>query len=63
VAPEDSPSLRWFIPEMLTIQTQQARKDVVEWLAVYDEQPRIDIDSLTFNEDQVLGDWFPDDPA
>jgi hypothetical protein len=30
-------------------------------LALYGEQPRIDIDSLTFTEDQVLGDWFLDD--
>jgi len=59
----DSPSLRRFIPEMLVLQTQRARKDAMEWLAVYDEQPRIDIASLTFAEDQVLGGWFPDDSA
>ena len=47
VALEDSPSLRRFIPEMLAIQTQRARKDVTEWLALYGEQPRIDIASLT----------------
>src|SRR4051794_15870433 len=51
---EDSPSLRRFIPEMLALQTQRARKDAMEWLAVYDEQPQIDIADLTFTEDQVL---------
>jgi hypothetical protein len=63
VALEDSPSLRRFIPEMLALRTQRARKDTMEWLAVYDEQPRIDIAGMTFTEDQVLGDWFPDDSA
>jgi uncharacterized protein DUF29 len=59
----DSPSLRRFIPEMLAIQTQRARKEAMGWLAVYDEQPRVDIAGLTFTEDQVLSDWFPDDSA
>jgi hypothetical protein len=31
--------------------------------AEHGEQPRIDIASLTFTEDQVLDDWFPADPA
>jgi hypothetical protein len=56
VALEDSPSLRRFIPEMLASQTQRARKDVTDWLALYGEQPQIDIADLTFTEDQVLGD-------
>jgi hypothetical protein len=27
------------------------------------EQPQIAIASLTFTEDQILGDWCPDEPA
>jgi hypothetical protein len=30
---------------------------------VNSEQPRIEIDTQTFAEDQVLGDWFHDGPA
>ncbi len=56
----DSPSLHRFIPEMLTSQTLRARKDVAEWLAIYGEQPLTDITGLTYTEDQVLADWFPD---
>jgi hypothetical protein len=26
-------------------------------------QPRIDIAGLAFTNDQVPGDWFPDDPG
>jgi hypothetical protein len=48
---------------MLASQTQRARKDVTAWLVLDGEQQRIGIDRLTFTEDQVLGDWFPDNPA
>jgi len=36
---------------------------VARALAPYGEQPRIAIAGLTFTEDQILGDWCPDDPA
>jgi hypothetical protein len=36
---------------------------VAQNLVLYSEQPRIGIAGLTFIEDQVLGGWFPDDPA
>jgi hypothetical protein len=48
---------------MVVEQTQRAQKDLTAWLALYGEQPRIDIGSLAFTEDQVLGDWFPADPV
>ncbi|MFL5255592.1 MAG: hypothetical protein ACJ8AI_22385, partial [Rhodopila sp.] len=32
-------------------------------LADYGEQPRIDIGSLTFAENQVLGGWFPEESS
>jgi hypothetical protein len=31
-------------------------------LADYGEEPRVDVGSLSFTKDQVLGDWFPEDP-
>src|SRR5689334_10442324 len=62
VALQDSPSLRRFIPAMLTEEAVRAGRTVARVLALYGEQPRIDIAGLTFTEDQVLGDWFPADP-
>jgi hypothetical protein len=59
---KDSPSMRPLVAAMAADQTQRAREDLADWLAEYGEPPQVDIDSLTFTEDQVLGDWFPDDP-
>jgi hypothetical protein len=63
VALEDTHSLRRFIPAMLTDEAARARRTVARVLAAHGEQPRVDIGSLTFTEDQVLGDWFSDEPA
>jgi hypothetical protein len=60
---KDSPSLRPLVAVMVVEQTQRAQKDLTDWLALYGEQPRIDIGSLAFTEDQVLGNWFPADPV
>src|SRR3954453_3481631 len=60
---KDSPSLRPLVAAMVVEQTQRAQKDLTDWLALYGEQPRIDIASLAFTEDQVLGDWFSADPV
>lgn len=60
---KESPSLRPLVAAMVADQMQRAREDLVDWLAEYAEQPRVDIDSLGFADDQVLGDWFPDDLA
>jgi len=48
---------------MVADQTERAREDLVDWLAEHGEPPQADIDSLMFTENQVLDDWFPDDPA
>lgn len=60
---KDSPSLRRFVGEMVADGTRRSRRLAARSLALYGEQPRVDIGSLAFTEDQVLGDWFPDDPA
>jgi hypothetical protein len=59
----DSPSLRPLVAPMVRDQTQRGREDLGDWLAEHGEPPQVDINSLTFTEDQVLGDWFPDDSA
>ncbi|PPQ35321.1 DUF29 domain-containing protein [Rhodopila globiformis] len=51
---KESPSLRPLVAAMVADQMQRAREDLVDWLAEYAEQPRVDIDSLGFADDQVL---------
>lgn len=55
----DSPSLRREIPGIIAKQTPRARTLVRANFEDHSEQPRIDIDSLTYTESQVLGDWLP----
>jgi hypothetical protein len=51
-----SPSLRRHIPAMLADAIADARADTAAILALYDEQPAVDINTLSYTEDQVLGD-------
>jgi hypothetical protein len=55
----DSPSMRGLIGKMIADETARSARLVARSLALYAEQPRLDIAALTFTEDQVLGDWFP----
>jgi hypothetical protein len=55
---EDSPSLRRDVPEMVADQHRIARGVVREALIKWRE-PSKDLNSLTYDADQVLGDWFP----
>lgn len=56
----DSPSLRREVTPMIGEETPAVGKLVGASLTRYGEQPRVAISSLTFTEDQVLADWFPD---
>jgi hypothetical protein len=60
---KDSPSLRRFVADMIADETPATARLVGQSLALFGEQPRVDTGRLTFTEDQVLGEWFPDDPA
>jgi hypothetical protein len=55
----DSPSMRGLVGGMIADETRRSGRQVARSLALFSEQPRVDIGSLTFTEDQVLGDWFP----
>jgi hypothetical protein len=59
-APIDSPSMRRLVGAMTAEETRRLGRQVARSLALYAEQRRVEIGSLTFTEDQVLGDWFPD---
>jgi len=56
-----SPSLRREVAEMIADETSAAKQDVAAVLKDYDEQPVVAIEGLTFAEEHVLGNWFPDD--
>jgi Domain of unknown function DUF29 len=57
-----SPSLRREVAEMIAEETSAAKQDVSATLKDYDEQPVVAIETMTFTEEQVLGNWFPDEP-
>jgi hypothetical protein len=55
----DAPSLRQKVPAMIGEKRPVARKRVRAALADCNEHACVDLDNLSFTEDQVLGDWFP----
>lgn len=55
----DSPSLRASIPTVVSKRLGTAKRRARTALRSYGEQPRLDIESLTYTAEQVTGDWFP----
>ena len=55
----DNPGLRSAVAGMILDETPPARELAVSAMEEHGEEPRADINSLAFTEDQVLGDWFP----
>ena len=55
----DSPSLCRLVAETIAEEIQRSGRQVARSLALYSEQPLVDVHSLTFTEDQVLGEWLP----
>jgi Domain of unknown function DUF29 len=57
---EESPSLRHEVVGLIVRQTPRARALVHTNFQDYGQQPGIDIESVTYTEAQVLGDWLPE---
>jgi hypothetical protein len=57
---KEAPSLRRTVPGVIGEELPGARRRVSAALTDYGEQPRVDVGALTFTEEQVLDDWFPD---
>jgi hypothetical protein len=55
----DSPSLRRDLPEIVQAETTEARELASRSLSLYGETPRVPLDTLRYDEAQVLEDWFP----
>jgi hypothetical protein len=60
---KDSPSLRRDVAAMILDEISDAKQDVAAALQDYGECPRLSIEDLAYNEQQVLESWFPDDPT
>jgi len=56
----DSPSLRRVVGELVARETPIGRRLAEVALTEHDETPRVDVHTLTYTEDEVLGEWFPD---
>jgi hypothetical protein len=58
---EESRSLRREVTPLIGRQMPRVRMLVRRNFEDYGEQPKIDIESVTYTEAQVLGDWWPAD--
>lgn len=56
----DAPSLRGRLPAVLLVETARACRRAQAALADHDEPPGVDLESLVYDEDRVLGPWMPD---
>ncbi|MFL5280867.1 MAG: DUF29 domain-containing protein [Rhodopila sp.] len=56
---KDSPSLRPTIATVIAEELPDAWERVARSLSAHGEQARVDLDSLSFTDEQVLGPWFP----
>jgi hypothetical protein len=62
---EDSPSLKREIPRLIEEETGRALQQAIRDMEEYQEIDRLELPTLrkvSFTEDQVLGDWFPEEP-
>ena len=62
----DSPSLRQEIPALIARELPRARKEAARSLernGELTEEARSKLATLSYSEEQVLGDWFPTEPG
>jgi hypothetical protein len=60
---EASPSLRPTLDAVIQKELKRIRPLVADALAQYHEAPRVKLEQLNYTADQVLGAWFPANPA
>jgi hypothetical protein len=59
---EDSPSLRPAVDATIVCELPRAPRLAAVALGRYAEQPRVDLQAISYDESQVPGEWFPDAP-
>lgn len=57
----DSPSLRREIGAMVSEELPRARRLARRGLETHGEAPVEDVDQITLTEEQILGDWLPEE--
>lgn len=57
----DSPSLRPTVPSVIANELIRARRRTAAELSGRGETAQTDLNSVTYSDQQVLGDWFPDE--
>jgi hypothetical protein len=55
----DAPTLRGRVPAIIARELERARRRARTALADHAEQSHIDLESVVYTEDKVLGDWLP----
>lgn len=58
----DSPSLRQEVARLIAEEMPRARKSVADNLALYRETPMMELNQLTYSQEQILGGWLPASP-
>lgn len=61
----DSPSLKREVPRLISEETRPAIELAIRDMEEYDELHSLQLPSLrraSYSEEQVLGDWFPEEP-
>jgi hypothetical protein len=56
---DDSPSVRPLVAGMIAEKLTTARRLAMLSLDEYGEAPLVDLETLAYTEDQVLGEWLP----
>ena len=56
---DDSPSLSGQVEQMIKTETRRVQRSVAKLLGYYGEQPAVEIATLSYTRDQVVGDWLP----
>ncbi|HSZ87866.1 MAG TPA: DUF29 domain-containing protein [Acetobacteraceae bacterium] len=56
----DSPSLRTKVSGLVTKMLPKARRFIDKALTRHGETARVPLATITYDEEQVLSDWFPD---
>ncbi len=56
---EDSPSLRRSVEDIVAKVTEAAAHQAALAIAEHDEAPLMDLGTVAYTAEQVLGDWFP----
>ena len=57
-----SPSLRRLLPELVSKAIPSGRRLAEISLTGHGEVPTVDLQTLTYTSEEVMGDWFPDEP-